>query len=179
MNAVEGTFRSVELNSESVVLLGIEPEKAETSYGWIEPVESLFSEAANAVTRVSRFWEKPSFESAEHLLKKGCLWNSFVMVGKVSAFLELFKKHLPKLFKMFTEASKSFGTFNEALVVRSLYGWLNDVNFSSEVLEKSAEDLFVQRVGDVTWSDWGEPHRVLGTLETLGVEADWMAAVAA
>ncbi|MGI9055096.1 MAG: sugar phosphate nucleotidyltransferase, partial [Pyrinomonadaceae bacterium] len=80
-------------------MLGIEPEKPETSYGWIEPVESLFGNEVNAVSRVNRFWEKPTFDSAEYLLKKGCLWNSFVMVGKVSAFLNLFKKQLPELHK--------------------------------------------------------------------------------
>lgn len=179
MESVESAFRTVNLNSESIVLLGVEPDRAETSYGWIEPVESLFGDVTNSVSRVSRFWEKPTFESAEFLLKKGCLWNSFVMVGKISAFLNLLKKHLPDLYKMFEAASASFQTFNESAVVGSLYNWINDTNFSSEVLEKSAEDLFVQRVSDVTWSDWGEPQRVLGTLEMLGVRADWMAAVAA
>lgn len=179
METVENAFRTVDLNSEAVVLLGIEPERAETSYGWIEPVESLFGDAPNAVSRVSRFWEKPTFESAEYLLKKGCLWNSFVMVGKVSAFLNLFKKHLPDLYRMFEAASASFQTFNESIVVNSLYGWITDVNFSSNILEKSAEDLFVQRVSNVTWSDLGEPERVLGTLETLGVQMDWMQAIAA
>ncbi|MGI9056263.1 MAG: hypothetical protein ACR2F2_10735, partial [Pyrinomonadaceae bacterium] len=82
----------------------------------------------------------------------------------------------PELHKKFEDASASFQTFNESIVVRSLYNRINDVNFSSEVLEKSAEDLFVQRVSDVTWSDWGEPHRVIGTLETLGVQMDWMQA---
>ena len=174
METVEKAFRAVDLNSESIVLLGIEPEKAETSYGWIEPEASLFGDLANAFSRVSRFWEKPSPQSAEYLLKKGCLWNSFVMVGKVSAFLNLFKKQLPDLYKMFERASASFQTFNESMAVGSLYERIKDVNFSSEVLEKSAEDLLVQRVSDVTWSDWGEPQRVLGTLETLGVQTAWM-----
>jgi hypothetical protein len=35
------------------------------------------------------------------------------------------------------------------------------------------------RVGDVGWSDWGEPQRVLGTLTNLGVQTAWMQALAA
>jgi hypothetical protein len=58
--------------------------------------------------------------------------------------------------------------------MRSLYAWINDVNFSSDVLEKCTEELFVLRVSDVTWSDWGEPQRVLGMLSSLGVQMDWM-----
>ena len=96
------------------------------------------------------------------------------MVGKVSAFLNLFKKQLPDLYKMFERVSASFRTFNESIVIGALYERINDVNFSSEVLGKSAEDLLVQRVSDVTWSDWGEPQRVLGTLENLGVQTAWM-----
>ncbi len=179
MNNVECAFRAAEMNPDSIVLLGIEPDQAETSYGWIEPVESLFGGLAKAVSGVRRFWEKPSFEAAEFLLKKGCLWNSFVMVGSVAGFLDLFKKHLSDLYAMFKAATLTFETFNEPAAIRSLYEWIGDVNFSSEVLEKSAENLLVLRVGDVVWSDWGEPQRVLETLANLGIQTDWMQAAAA
>ncbi|CAN5512169.1 mannose-1-phosphate guanylyltransferase [soil metagenome] len=175
MNNVESAFQAVEINPNSIVLLGIEPEKPETSYGWIEPQDSLFGNLSKAVSQVKRFWEKPSLESANYLMTKGCLWNSFVMVGKVGTFLNLIEKHLPGLFKMFAASSNSFGTSAETATMRSLYAWINDVNFSSEVLEKAADELYVLRVSDVVWSDWGEPQRVLGTLENLGLQMDWMA----
>ncbi len=178
MNHVERACQVVELQPQSIVLLGIEPEKPETSYGWIEPIESMFSNVANAVCQVKRFWEKPSFESAQHLLRKGCLWNSFVMIGKVSMFLEVIKRELPDLYRMFAATSGTFGQSAETQTMRSLYAWINEVNFSSEVLEKCAEELFVLRVSDVSWSDWGEPQRVLGTLTSLGVQTDWMRAAA-
>lgn len=179
MNNVETAFSAVELNPNSIVLLGIEPEKAETSYGWIEPQESLFGDMSKAVSQVKRFWEKPSLESAQYLMTKGCLWNSFVMVGKIGTFLNLIEKNLPDLYKMFAASSVTFGSSAEKETMRSLYAWINDVNFSSEVLEKATEELYVLRVADVVWSDWGEPQRVLGTLEDLGVQADWMRLVAA
>jgi mannose-1-phosphate guanylyltransferase len=179
MNNVEAAFRAVEFNPNSLVLLGIEPDSAETSYGWIEPQETLFGDLAKAVSRVERFWEKPSPEAARFLMTQGCLWNSFVMVGKVGTFLALIEKHLPALYRMFAASSAVFGTPAEAATVRSLYAWISETNFSSEVLEKAMGELYVLRVADVVWSDWGEPQRVLGTLETLGLEPDWMQAVAA
>ena len=179
METVETAFHSAEMNSHSIILLGIEPEKAETSYGWIEPVESLFGNISKSISQVRRFWEKPAPDAANYLMLKGCLWNSFVMVGKVDTFLNLYKKHLPDLYKMFEAASKTFGTNAETATIRSLYAWINETNFSSEVLEKASDELYVLRVGDVVWSDWGEPQRVFGTLETLGVQMDWMQAVAA
>ncbi len=112
-------------------------------------------------------------------MASGSLWNSFVMVGKVKTFLDLYRKHLPGIHRMFSAAAKTFGTREEEATIRSIYNWIEDTNFSSRVLEQSAGDLFVMRVGDVGWSDWGEPQRVVGTLNSLGVRTKWMQAVAA
>lgn len=178
METVETAYRAAEANSGSVILLGIEPATPETSYGWIEPSESLFGELPKSVSRVKCFWEKPARKAARHLMTKGCLWNSFVMVGRVGTFLALMEKHLPSMFGTFRAASATFGTREEVHLIRSIYEWIRETNFSSEVLERSAAELFVLRVGDVGWSDWGEPQRVLGTLETLGVRLKWMQAAA-
>jgi mannose-1-phosphate guanylyltransferase len=101
------------------------------------------------------------------------------MVGKVETFLALIEKHLPDLYEIFESARDSFGKSDESSTIKTVYEWIAETNFSREVLEKSAEELFVLRVGDVAWSDWGEPQRVIGTLKNLGVKMAWMHAVAA
>jgi mannose-1-phosphate guanylyltransferase len=179
MEHVETGFTTVELNPASVVLLGIEPEGAETAYGWIEPAQSLFGDLARSVSRVSRFWEKPTAKVAGHLLDSGCLWNSFVMIGRVDTFVEMFRRHLPEMFRMFQAAANLFGTDQEAAVIRSIYSWIDETNFSSQVLEKCSDELLVMRVGDVGWCDLGEPERVIGTLNGLGLRPRWMTALAA
>lgn len=179
MSNVEGAFKAAEMNRESVVLLGIEPAKAETSYGWIEPVDSLFGDLSGSVSRVKRFWEKPDRRLAKQLMAQGCLWNSFVMIGSVRTFIEMFRKNLPDLYRMFKAASLAFGRTSEGEVIRAVYAWMEESNFSSQVLEKESDSLLVMRVGDVGWSDWGEPQRVLGTLTDLGIKMEWMQAVAA
>ncbi|MBS1794144.1 MAG: hypothetical protein JSS81_09835 [Acidobacteria bacterium] len=178
MENVEKAFQAVELNPGALVLLGIEPDAAETSYGWIEPAETLFGSLARSVSRVERFWEKPSPETARRLMAKGCLWNSFVMVGRVGTFLALVEKHLPSLYRIFAASSVTFETSAERSTVRALYAWIPDENFSSAVLEKAAAELCVLRVAGVTWSDWGEPQRVFGTLAGLGRRPAWMPAAA-
>lgn len=179
MGNVESAFSAAELNPNSIVLLGIEPEKAETSYGWIEPADSLFGEMARSVSRVKKFWEKPSTGVAKMLLESGCLWNSFVMVGKVTTFLDMFRRHLPEMFRMFEASAKLFETAQEHSVIQSIYAWIEETNFSSEVLERSSHELLVMRVSNVGWSDWGEPQRVVGTLTNLGIQTEWMGAIAA
>lgn len=179
MSYVDAAFRAVDREPENVVLLGIEADKAETSYGWIEPESSMFNEVQGSVSRVKRFWEKPDAATAAQLFNEGFMWNSFVMVGRVDAFLNMFRRHLPRLFRMFTAASIEFGKRGEEAAVRSVYSWIIETNFSSEVLEKSADQLKVLRVGAVGWSDWGEPERVIGTLNGLGMRPQWMQAMAA
>ena len=179
MKNVDSAFKAAELNKDAIILLGIEPERPEPSYGWIEPADSLFGELSGSISRVKRFWEKPTSGVAKKLMNTGCLWNSFVMVGKVSAFLEIFKEQLPSMFRMFAAAAKQIGKADEAAVIRSIYSWIDETNFSSQVLEKSVDRLMVMRVADVMWSDLGEPQRVVGTLRTIGIQPDWLQAIAA
>ncbi len=176
---VEAAFSAAERDTSSVILLGIEPDSPETSYGWIEPAASLFGGVARSLSRVSRFWEKPDAGTAQRLIDSGCLWNSFVMVGKVAAFLEMFRQHLPEMHRMFASASREFGTPQEEAVIRSIYAWINEANFSSEVLSRAADRLMVMRVSDVDWSDLGEPQRVIETLNGLGLVPQWSHAIAA
>jgi mannose-1-phosphate guanylyltransferase len=179
MAHIDSAFAAAEMNAGSVILLGIEADKPETSYGWIEPADSIFGDLPSSVSRVRKFWEKPTAGVAARLLSSGCLWNSFVMVGSVKTFLSMFQQHLPEMHRMFAASSRLYGTNQEAAVNKSIYSWIDETNFSSEVLERSSEQLLVMRVSDVGWSDWGEPQRVIGTLSTLGIQTDWMQAMAA
>jgi mannose-1-phosphate guanylyltransferase len=87
ISTVEKTFDYVDERSNSVVLLGAVAQRPETQYGWIEPEHGPGSGLESQFARVRRFWEKPPLEIAIKLLSQGCLWNTFVMVGSVDAFL--------------------------------------------------------------------------------------------
>lgn len=179
MDAVEAAYRAAEREPETVVLLGIEADNAETSYGWIQPEASIFSNLPGSVSRVNRFWEKPDVRTAIRLKAEGCLWNSFVMIGKASAFLNMIERTLPSISRMFLAGSSEIGRAAEVPFIRSVYAWIDDTNFSTEVLERSSEMLRVLRVGDVGWSDLGEPERVIGAIRQLGITPGWLQPIAA
>ena len=101
-------------------------------------------------------------------MKRGCLWNSFVMVGRVDALLTMTRAALPELFDAFSAVTPTF----ETAALAELYSRIDDSNFSHQVLAARPEDLMVMRVGDVGWSDLGEPNRVLSTLARIGVESE-------
>ena len=168
MSYVDTAFQMSGKNPGKVTLLGITPDYPEVEFGWVEPSVLKIS---NGVAPVMRFWEKPSSELATKLMDQGCLWNSFVMIGHVQAFLEMTKRALPELVSYFEAIVPVFGTVDEYRNVRALYSWLPEVNFSHQVLEKQAESLGVIRVDNVGWSDLGDPLRVLATLSRVGASA--------
>ena len=161
MSHIDVAIDAVRVQPEPVMLLGITPTAPETEYGWIEPQPSILAHAERSITRVRKFWEKPDASLASSLVQRGCLWNSFVMVGRVEALLKMTRAALPELYAAFTAS----GTLAE------IYSQIEDSNFSHQVLAARPEDLMVMRVGDVGWSDLGEPNRVLSTLARIGIES--------
>lgn len=168
MSYVELAFENSSRNPDLVTLLGITPEAAEVDFGWIEP-DVL--KVQHGVSPVRRFWEKPSANLAQALMDRGCLWNSFVMIGTVKAFLRMTKRTLPELFEYFQAIIPVFDTPDELPNLRALYSWLPELNFSHKVLALRPDDLGVITVDNVGWSDLGDPARVLATLSRIGVEA--------
>ena len=172
MSHIDVAMDAVEVQPETVLLLGITSTAPETEYGWIEPQPSILASAQKSITRVSRFWEKPSLDVAVTLMQRGCLWNSFVMVGRVDALLKMIRAAMPEMYAAFTAFTPAFETVNEHKALAALYSHLEDSNFSHQVLAVRPEDLMVMRVGDVGWSDLGEPNRVLSTLARIGVQSE-------
>lgn len=170
MDQVEAAFGVVAKKPEAVLLLGIEPLSPNTSYGWIEPCGELADFSVAEIQKVKCFWEKPTTKKAADLLAKGSLWNSFVMVGKVSRLLGLFRKHLPSLYRLFCAGSSTLGNSAERMTVSTIYRMIGSRNFSLEILEKCAEELYVLRCSGFAWSDLGEPREVLLKMAQLGLK---------
>lgn len=173
MRQVDAAFTGVERHPGMITLLGITPSSAETEYGWIEPEDEADVNGRSPLSRVKRFWEKPGKSKAIELLKNGCLWNSFVMTGKVTDFLSMISRSVPSLYHEFLGASHLIGTPAESDAIDYVYEKLTPVNFSHRVLEPSTHNLLTLAVKDVEWSDLGDPGRVISTLRDIGVETDW------
>lgn len=101
MSYVESAFEAALVADDMVILLGIKPEGPDAEYGWIEPVSPGLMENPDALCWVRRFWEKPAHDLAHRLMERGCLWNSFVMVGRVSAFMKMIRWASPDLYDRF------------------------------------------------------------------------------
>lgn len=159
--AVASAFQAAEVAPSCAVLLGASATGPEIEYGWIEP-ESRAN--VGDLVRVKRFWEKPSSQVAHALLDLGCLWNTFVMVGRAHSCLELIQSAAPSLYGTFqTALVQSNGDSNPDLM-RAVYERIETTDFSKRVLSRATERLAVLNLGDLGWDDLGDPGRVTGLL---------------
>jgi mannose-1-phosphate guanylyltransferase len=154
----------------SLLLLGAEAHYPEVEYGWIEPSAGVKCGAVSSLFRVSRFWEKPSLRVAEMLLARGCLWNTFVMIGRAKAFLDMLNSTWSDLLAPF----ETIGRRGGAQTLDDLYAKLPAGDFSRQVLSSCAPWLTVLAMRDIGWSDLGTPERVASvarSIEAAGLKA--------
>jgi mannose-1-phosphate guanylyltransferase len=158
---VELAFGMAETNPESVVLLGAPASHAEIGYGWIEAEAVLSPHSRDGLLRVKRFWEKPSSPVARDLLNRGCVWNTFVMVGRAQAFLDMVRSGAPELYQAFEPMWDPCSPECDEEVMQAVYEGIAAADFSQSILSANPERLRVLCLGDVGWSDLGEPGRVV------------------
>jgi mannose-1-phosphate guanylyltransferase len=169
--ALESAFETAALRKDTIVLLGARPDYPEVEYGWIEPGLSI-GPIGSELFRVRSFQEKPAIDVAENLLDQGFLWNTFVMVGNVRAYLQMVQAALPYLLDVLAQARMWAG--QEVHIEDSLYERIPPVNFSGRVLGVHPEHLTVLRMNDVGWTDLGNPERAHVTARQNGYEPGWV-----
>jgi mannose-1-phosphate guanylyltransferase len=164
MGHVDRAFALARRRPELVILIGVSPDSPETEYGWIEPSRSAAAERAYGFRWVDRFWEKPGHELASALMRRGGVWNTFVMVGHVDAFLRMIQRAVPELCERFDAVAAALGGDGEERAVRALYEGLPEASFSRDVLAARPANLAVVVADDVSWSDLGAPERALARM---------------
>jgi mannose-1-phosphate guanylyltransferase len=163
-----------EHHPDTVVVLGAEAEQAEVEYGWIEPGTHFDCHFTKGLLRVSRFWEKPSYPTAQALLARGCLWNTFVMVGRASLFQTLVGNTLAlSVLHELTAARRYRDDPTNPATHEKLWASLTAGDFSRQVLTLSTQYLAVLPIGDLGWSDLGTPERVRAAMARSGIKPSW------
>ena len=163
---IRSAVECAEQNSESIVLVGAAAEYPEVDYGWIEPGAVVAEYEVGPLARVTRFWEKPPLDQARALLRRGCLWNTFVTVGRAKTFFEMLCSQVPEAVLAISRAMAN-ETFDAA------YPALDTVDFSRDVLANLPHRLLVLRDRTSGWADLGSPARVHDTLSRNGIQAEW------
>jgi mannose-1-phosphate guanylyltransferase len=159
---------------DRIHLLGARPEAPETSYGWIEPGGELDRFPAGGLRRVPRFWEKPTADVASACMARGGLWNTFVMVARVSTLIEAGLRALPDLTERLARIAPLAQSDSDAAALDAAYLRVPTANFSADVLAVMPSMLAVSTLPPIPWSDWGTPDRVIATLRREGIAPLWL-----
>jgi mannose-1-phosphate guanylyltransferase len=158
---VARAFHLVRQLPEKIVLLGMTPDRIDPGLGYVEPGRPLAGPAGAGTFHVAAFVEKPEAETAEQIVRRGGMWNSFVMVFRLDRMLSLLRRRRLADYAALQRADHD--------AYASLAPW----NFSRDFLAHVPEALVVLRVCDVGWSDWGTPESIERTLLALNMSLPW------
>lgn len=142
---------------DNMVVMGIQPSRPETGYGYIETGSKL----KNGILRVRRFTEKPNFERAEEFVNAGnYLWNSGIFVWSARTLAKALLEHLSETAPYLQDIAAAWGTRGFLTVFRKLYPKCENISVDYAVLEprsskgERASNLFCIPA-DFGWNDLG------------------------
>lgn len=166
LEGVRTAFEAADEEKDSPILLGTPALRPEVEFGWIEPEPGPVSAR---LRRIRRFWEKPSLNIAKDLLHRGCLWNTFVMVGRIGAFMRMIESAMWEWQGGLRAALKR----PEAeQILGQIYHQLDTADFSHRALSVNTQRLRVLALDEVGWNDLGDPRRALAALGPMPAGSD-------
>ena len=137
-----------------LVTLGIRPSFPSTGYGYIKQSQSLSTVEGFPVFRAERFTEKPSLETALHMIDSGeYSWNSGMFIWQVSRIFEEFQRQMGEFFVQLVEVESTLGTAGYQATLGRVWPQVTKQTIDYGVME-GADDVAVIPV-EIGWSDVG------------------------
>ncbi len=135
-----------------LVTFGIEPDRPEPGYGWLELAPAG---AAGGTRALARFVEKPDAETAAAMLGAGgFLWNAGIFLFSVGAILDAYRAHAPELVAP-VEAAVARARTDLGFTRLDAASWASapEISIDYAIMER-AENLAVMPFA-AGWSDLG------------------------
>ena len=142
------------VSSHSEILtIGIEPDRPNTGYGYIEYAKGR-SNQDNIPVPVQQFKEKPNLSTAKEYLANGNFsWNSGMFLWSLKTILKSFETDAPDVLTCFESSKPVYGTDEESDFIKNVYHNCPSISIDYAILEK-AENVMVINT-DIGWSDIG------------------------
>lgn len=139
--------------NDSIVTIGIKPNRPETGYGYVETLP----EANGEICAVKEFKEKPDLETAKRYLNAGnYLWNAGIFVWNVNTIVESVTKYNSQITGLMNRIAQSFGVANEQQTIEGLFPLCEKISIDYAVMEPASRDGKVfTHPADFGWSDLG------------------------
>ncbi|HEY1804269.1 MAG TPA: mannose-1-phosphate guanylyltransferase [Terracidiphilus sp.] len=143
---------------ENIVVLGIEPFRAETGYGYIETGDLTKDDQA---LHVRRFIEKPNQNRADEFVAAGnYYWNSGMFLWSARTLANAVREHVPETAPLLEAIAAAWGTPQFDEVFRTTYPKCENISVDYAVLEpRSAKGEHLSRLfcipAEFNWNDLG------------------------
>ena len=163
----------------NLVVLGIQPTRPETGYGYIERGAVASRPRGVEAYAVRRFTEKPALPEARTYLESGrYLWNAGMFFWRASTFMEDLKRFLPATHGALQDLAKSLGTRRYASALHRVYPQLQNISVDYAVMEPATRDAEQSRAfvipANIGWSDigsWAAVYEMLAAKAGANVSA--------
>lgn len=144
--------------AENMVVLGIEPTRPVTGYGYIETGDFT---ADGSALHVRRFTEKPNLNRAQEFVAAGnYYWNSGMFLWSARTLANAVREHLPETAPILEEIAATYGSDDFEDTFRRLYGKCENISVDYAILEpRSAKGVQQSRLfclpAEFAWNDLG------------------------
>ncbi len=151
INEKSGYFKKLLANAEkylydhpeATLTIGVPPTFAHTGFGYIKKGAKVENKYNLPLYKVVTFTEKPNLKTAEKFVQSGQqLWNSGYFIWKTSTLLELYKQHLPEVYKILMKIQPHLGTKNQQKEIDRWYPKMPKVEIETGIIEKVKDKLF-------------------------------------
>jgi mannose-1-phosphate guanylyltransferase len=163
---------------ENIVVLGVQPTRAETGYGYIEQGSVVESKNPVVAKRVRRFREKPDPATAERFVAAGnFVWNSGIFLWSAKTLVAAIREHVPDMAPHLEAIAAAYGTPEFDDVFEREYPLCENISVDYAILERrSAKNEARSNIyclpADFGWNDlgsWASLHEHLGSHDTENV----------
>jgi mannose-1-phosphate guanylyltransferase len=144
--------------ADNMVVLGIEPTRAETGYGYIETTDYTRDDSA---LHVRRFIEKPNQNRADEFIAAGnYFWNSGMFLWSARTLANAVREHMPETAPLLETIAAAYGTPKFEAVFHDVYPKCENISVDYAVLEpRSAKGEHLSHLycipAEFSWNDLG------------------------
>ena len=139
---------------QALMTIGIQPNRPETGYGYIQVEKTEGRRQKTEVEKVISFKEKPNHETALRFVEEGnYVWNSGIFLWTLKGILNAFSRDLPDMVKLFDEGNDKFGTDEEQAFINHRFLDCQNISIDYGIMEKSPDTYTIP--ADFGWSDIG------------------------
>lgn len=141
-------------SQDILVTLGIQPNRPDTGYGYIQYDENNNLLEDNKIKKVKTFTEKPDLDLALQFLDSGdFLWNAGIFIFSSKVIVASYRKYLRDMYDIFDSGNQFYNTNKEHDFIEHAFPSCKNISIDYGILEKS--DIVYVYPSNFGWSDLG------------------------